>query len=90
MGWDKRLTITEEHYNALRDWIVLFDDAERRTNYRNGDFPRSASVVDLNRRYRWDLFWLAVDAGMGYDMHEPYTNDQFDSALKRIVPDIVV
>lgn len=48
----------EAHREILREVIAPYDNTEARDVYRSGDFPRSEHVVDLNKRYRWDLFWM--------------------------------
>lgn len=35
------------------------DTPEMRERYRNGEFSRHELVKDLDRRYRWDMFWCA-------------------------------
>jgi hypothetical protein len=73
----------------LREHVAPLDTPERRVSYLTGDFPRSDQVKDLDKRYRWDLYWYAVrcshnlpdtinDAG--------YDDAHLDTALRSIVP----
>lgn len=80
------MKISAEHVEAIRSAIAPFDTEERRANYRAGAFPRSELVKDLNKRYRWDLFWTT-----GSHVRSPlYTGDyndaHIDTALRSIVP----
>lgn len=67
--------------------IAPHDTPERRAQYLAGDFPRAALVKDLNKRYRWDLYWLvrpslptALTDVLGW------SNDAcLDTALRRCV-----
>lgn len=67
---------------------ALNTDVERKA-YRNGDFPRSDRVRDLDKRYRWDLLWRAAAFDRSvYDIFdaEDLTSDHIDTALRAIVP----
>ena len=71
---------------TLRGRIAPFDTEGARDVYRRGDFSRSDRVIDLDKRYRWDLFW-AANAGtwistLNYDVNDTH----IDTALKAIVP----
>jgi hypothetical protein len=39
--------------------VKAYDTEANREAYRNGQFDRADKVTDLNRRYRWDLYWTA-------------------------------
>jgi hypothetical protein len=74
---------------GLRELIAPLDTEETRERYKTGQFPRSAAVVDLNKRYRWDLFY----AVRGYTLLPEDRRDIFDThiytALKRVVPPLI-
>lgn len=82
---------------ALRDRIAPLDTEAAREAYRAGRFPRADKVRDLDKRYRWDLFYAAkgsdvIDeprAGVivrgGESVRGTITSDHIDTALRRIV-----
>lgn len=77
------MKISAQHFEEIRAAIAPLDTEERRTAYRAGDFPRAARVQDLNKRYRWDLFWAA---GVSPQYHlEGLTDVHIDTALRSIV-----
>jgi len=78
------MKITSAHLEALRAAIAPLDTVSQREQYRLGDFPRAELVKDLDKRYRWDLFYavnggLLISGGMYLDSH-------IDTALRAIVP----
>ena len=77
-----------DYYEELSATIAVYDTAEERARYRAGDFPRALLVEDLDKRYRWDLFYLAEwDLRVKrYVLLDPALNmDHIDTALRRIV-----
>lgn len=87
------MKVTSEHVATLRAAIAPLDTDERREFYREGRFRNADKVQDVNRRYRWDLMWVAssgrhqnaVRNVLWYD--EPEYNDaHIDTALRAIVP----
>lgn len=77
-NWDKRLKITEDHFNYLRDKILPYDAQIGRVKYRLGGYS--------NKRYRWDLLSAAGLTGFLCDELYKYLYDSHvDSALQRIV-----
>jgi hypothetical protein len=83
------MKITTEHFNTLAEAIAPHDTEWRREQYRTGSFPRAALVNDLNKRYRWDLYWTAKECA-GYDGSETwpsgYADAHIDTALRTIIP----
>lgn len=73
---------TLEHMAEL---IRPFDTPEMRQAYREGRFPRSNAVKDLNRRYRFDLSYAAKVYAI---LPDDVTDAHVETALKRIVPDL--
>jgi hypothetical protein len=68
--------------------IAPHDTAERRAQYLAGDFDRADRVKDLDKRYRWDLYWL-VRPTLATDLTDVlgWSNDAcLDTALRRCVP----
>lgn len=89
--YDGRLSVTESDYYVIADAIAEHDTDYARGRYRAGDFDRADRVTDLNKRYRWDLYYCAqrVSKTRGMDWVVGYYNSsQIDSALRRIVPDV--
>lgn len=79
------MKIKGQDFDRLAERVRQFDTPESRARYLARDFPRSDVVKDLNKRYRYDLFYAA----RGYDgMPDAYTDAHYYSALKKIVPDL--
>ena len=71
--------------DRMRDAIAPLDTAERRQAYLSGDFPRADRVRDLDKRYRWDIYYAAG----GYRLHpedDSITDAHIDTGLRRVVP----
>lgn len=56
---DGRLRVAPAHRDLLAEYVIPLNTPERREAYRSGEFARAEKVQDLNRRYRWDLLWIA-------------------------------
>lgn len=73
---------------TLRGRIAPLDCEANRSAYRTGNFPNAHRVTDLDKRYRWDLFWAVHGttwiAGLTYDVNDAH----IDTALARIVPSL--
>lgn len=77
------MKITPAELEALRTRLAPLDTPAIRDAYRAGRFPRAAAVRDLDKRYRWDLYYHA----RGYDvLPDGLTDAHVDTALRRIVP----
>ena len=76
------MKITQNEINRVNKAIAPLDTDVRRQEYRNGYFPRADTVKDLDRRYRWDLYWACGEQFVQDDL----LNSHIDTALKRIVP----
>jgi hypothetical protein len=81
------MKVTTRDFNELLFAIAPLDSRERRERYLRGDYPRADKTRDLDKRYRWDLFWVVVDAGFKWkDVGEGgYRDAHIDTALRRIV-----
>ncbi|HSW91502.1 MAG TPA: hypothetical protein VLG09_02560 [Candidatus Saccharimonadales bacterium] len=85
------MKLSKEHYELLEQAISKLDTPELRDKYIASDFAHSERVKDLDKRYRWDLYWEArrnnpghrgfgdIDCGLYNDSH-------IDTALRKIVP----
>lgn len=77
--------IPNETVEQLRELMAPADTPERRARYLAGDFPRADRVQDLDKRYRWDLFWEKVN--IGHLLPGPTLKDaHIDTALRKVVP----
>lgn len=79
------MKITEDHFNQLKVSIDPNNTEDRRQRYRDKDFRNSASVKDLDKRYRWDLLYLSVSAHIINEIYLYANDDHIDTALRRIV-----
>ena len=75
--------IAGEQRDALASLIAPLDTPERRRRYCTGYFARSVDVKDLDKRYRWDLFWQTGAAAV---VDRACTDAHIDTALRAIVP----
>jgi hypothetical protein len=78
-----------EHYQSLKHAIDAFLEAypEIPDRYRNGDYPNADRTKELNRRFRWDLFW-AVRHEFDVELWDYLLDEHIDTALRRIVPEL--
>lgn len=81
------MKISQGEVQALRELIQPLDTEAQREHYRQGNFPRANKVKDLDRRYQWDLFWVA--RGMSALTGE-YKDSHIDTALRSIVPSLFI
>lgn len=81
-----RMKIDSSTFTAIAEKIAPLDTPERRAMYAERDprIPNIAAVQDIDRRYRWDLFYAA----RAYFVVEGdrITDNHIDTALRRIVP----
>ena len=61
-----------------------------KSNYEKGKFPRADNVNDLNKRFRWDIFWLVNNATpFGDELdREGLSQAHIDTFLKSVIPAI--
>jgi len=70
--------------STVADAIAPVDTQANRDRYRSGDFPRSDRTKDLDKRYRWDLYYHAHDTVGPF--HTTGLNDaHIDTMLRSIV-----
>ena len=79
-----RTKIHGKALDEMREALRPLDTPERRERYRKGEFPRADKVKDLDKRYRWDLWWDCELAG--HFKYEDMTDAHIDTALRSIVP----
>lgn len=79
--------IKGEQFERLVDAVAPLDTPEHRERYLAGDFPRADAVKDLDKRYRWDLFWAGGNnEWIMQAYHDGLDDTHVDSALRSIVP----
>jgi hypothetical protein len=79
--------ISEPIARRLQDIIMPLDSITRRERYVAGDFPRADRVLDLSKRYRWDLYHEAM-ATADQDLKDTmgwYLDKHVDTVLRRLV-----
>lgn len=77
---------TPEFVERLGALLQPHDTDKRREMYRTGQFPRSDAVKDLDKRYRWDLFW---QVGFGHiALPDDMNDNHIDTALRAVVPSL--
>lgn len=83
------MKIKPEHLATMAGKIQPLDTPERRQLYLEGKFPNSDKVLDLNKRYRWDLLHAAGLTDWLCDTLYRYAHDDHvDTALGFIVQDL--
>ena len=78
------MRVSQTDYAAIRAAIAPLDTPAMRARYAARDIPRGDAVKDIDKRYRWDLFWQAggmeTISGGG-----SYADAHIDTALRRVV-----
>lgn len=83
------MKMTQAHFDLIKERVEEMDTEGARSQYRSGDFPRADLVQDVNKRYRWDLYWAAARwHGSMPDSTNGYNDAHIYTALRRIVPDL--
>lgn len=79
------LKIKPEDLETLKKALKPFDTPALRQKYIDGDFMNADKVVDMDKRYRWDLLYAAQQRVFVKALYE-YMNDvNLDSALRVLV-----
>lgn len=78
--------------DAMRAAIAPHDTPLARGEYRRGNYPRAELTRDIDKRYRWDLYWYAtqyafdsVGAIRDAVRAEQLNNAHIDTVLRSIV-----
>jgi hypothetical protein len=80
--------VTPEHLAIIRDAIAAtgYDNDDIRARYRARDIPRGDRVQDIDKRFRWDLYWAAARQNGGLpDSTNGYNDAHIDTALRAVV-----
>jgi hypothetical protein len=82
------MKVTPEHLEQIRAAIEStgYDNEEIRDRYRRREIPRGDAVQDIDKRFRWDLYWGAARLAGGLpDSTNGYNDAHIDTALRSIV-----
>jgi hypothetical protein len=83
------MKVTPEHLTLIREAIEstgYADDESIRERYRRREIPRGNLVQDIDKRFRWDLYWAAARKNGGLpDSTNGYNDAHIDTALRAIV-----
>lgn len=93
------MKVTPEDFKTIETYIRKFVNEQYHnidlavSSYALGLFPRADKVKDLNKRFRWDLFWGANSLYHKENQSslldgKDYSDAHIDTALRRIVPTI--
>lgn len=71
---------------AYRKHLPAINSCE--LSYLQGTFPRAHLVKDLQRRYRWDMFWFYLNTPTVSRLmaQEHLDSDHIDTLLRSVVP----
>lgn len=65
--------------------VMPLDTLENRERYAAGNYPRAHLTRDVNKRYRWDLYWHAYGTtGPFYTVG--LDDAHIDTVLRSIIP----
>jgi hypothetical protein len=78
------MKVSDKEVRSLGMAISPFDTQEIRKSYKEGKFARSATTLDLNKRFRWDLYWAAYDRGFRFTT-EGLSDSNIDTALRKVI-----
>lgn len=83
------MKVIPAHLDMIREAIITvgYDREDIRARYRARDIPRGDRVQDIDKRFRWDLFYAATaGTSMVSDLYDAGYNDtHLDTALRSIV-----
>lgn len=88
------MKIKVEHYKILKQLIKDVKTTHGLTKlleYKES-LKNDSRVKDLDKRFRWDLFWeikAAERSKLVDDLYEYMNDDHIDTALKNIVKEVV-
>lgn len=91
------MRMTKDDQARIAAAIAPLDKEEIRDLYRRWAEANPGKFGDINKRYRWDLLWKAIDSkvltyeqAFGFkpedDHRVGYSGEHVDTALRSIVP----
>lgn len=75
-----------ELVEEIRSRIAQIDSQELRERYRKGEISNNFEGQDMDKRYRYDLFWAAASDIYSKVNKEGLKSDHLDTVLKEVVP----
>ncbi len=85
--------IPKDIVDRMREAIVQLDIPANREAYATGNYPRSEATKDVDKRYRWDLYWAAQHKNLIpwtlLDEIDGVNDAHIDTALRSIVAPLV-
>jgi len=81
------MKMIRDHFDTLKAEIddILATHTKAIDQYESGNFKNAAACKDLDKRFRWDLFWHTA-SGRDYKRFDYLNDSHIDTALRRIVP----
>lgn len=73
----------------LATLVAQYDNEANRTRYRNRDIPRADAVKDINKRYRWDIWYVVTRRNREFfdAVQEVNPSDShIDTLLRSVIP----
>ena len=82
------MKMSAEALAELRSAIEPLDTDYRRDQYRQRAIPNGERVGDIDKRYRWDLMYMATPPSWALRQYDDFGLDDrhIDTALRSIVP----
>jgi len=82
------MKVSPAHLEEIRVKIGLtgLNNEDVRGFYRRREIPRGDLVQDIDKRFRWDLYWAAArQHGSMPDSTNGYSDAHIDTALRAVV-----
>ena len=73
----------------LATLVAPYDNEANRTRYRNRDIPRADAVRDINKRYRWDIWYATTRRNREFfDVVQEVnpSDSHIDTLLRSVIP----
>lgn len=76
------MKMKQEHYDYIKNRISIYTYSTAKYYYEN--IKNDPRVKDINKCFRWDLFYASIAPKYTCDNLYPYLNDDhIDTALKK-------
>lgn len=85
------MKVSSTDLENLRATIAEIATPERRLFYVLDEKGGSRAVVtakDINKRFRWDMYWIAVTNGFTFSNINELNDAHIDTALRNVVKDL--
>jgi hypothetical protein len=81
-----RTKVSKTDLERLGELIAPLDTWENRQRYVRMEIDSVATIVSINMRHRWDLYWSACPQGFAFSNRHELNDAHIDTALRSIVP----